>query len=109
MAATLRTQVGIVGAGPAGLLLSHLLALAGIDSVVVENRSREYCESRQRAGLLEAGTVELLRSVGLGKRLDTEGIEHDGIYLQFSGCLLYTSDAADDLLCVDLGGRRISK
>jgi p-hydroxybenzoate 3-monooxygenase len=80
-----RTQVGIVGAGPAGLLLSHLLALAGVDSVVVENRSRAYCEARQRAGLLEAGTVELLRSVGLGKRLDAEGLEHDGIYLQFLG------------------------
>ena len=80
-----RTQVGIVGAGPAGLLLSHLLALAGVESVVVENRSRAYCEARQRAGLLEAGTVELLRSAGLGKRLDVEGIEHDGIYLQFLG------------------------
>ena len=61
-----RTQVGIVGAGPAGLLLSHLLALAGIDSVVVESRSRAYCEDRQRAGLqraglLEDGTVRLLR------------------------------------------------
>jgi p-hydroxybenzoate 3-monooxygenase len=80
-----RIQVGIVGAGPAGLLLSHLLALAGIESVVVENRSRAYCEARQRAGLLEAGTVELLRSAGLGKRMDAEGIEHDGIYLQFLG------------------------
>jgi p-hydroxybenzoate 3-monooxygenase len=80
-----RTQVGIVGAGPAGLLLSHLLALAGVESVVVENRSRAYCEARQRAGLLEAGTVELLRSAGLGKRLDVEGLDHDGIYLQFLG------------------------
>jgi p-hydroxybenzoate 3-monooxygenase len=80
-----RTQVGIVGAGPAGLLLSQLLALAGVESVVVENRSRAYCEARQRAGLLEAGTVELLRSAGLGKRLDAEGLEHDGIYLQFLG------------------------
>ena len=80
-----RTQVGIVGAGPAGLLLSQLLALAGVESVIVENRSRAYCEARQRAGLLEAGTVELLRSAGLGKRLDAEGIEHDGIYLQFLG------------------------
>jgi p-hydroxybenzoate 3-monooxygenase len=83
--ARVRTQVGIVGAGPAGLLLSHLLALHGIESVVVENKSREYCEARQRAGLLEAGTVELLRSVGLGERLDAEGLEHDGIYLQFDG------------------------
>src|SRR5580693_2178431 len=82
---TVRTQVGIVGAGPAGLLLSHLLALRGIDSIVVENRSRAYCEARQRAGLLEAGTVELLRSVGLGERMDAEGLEHGGIYLQFDG------------------------
>jgi p-hydroxybenzoate 3-monooxygenase len=80
-----RTQVGIVGAGPAGLLLSHLLALGGVDSVVVETRTRDYCEARQRAGMLEATTVELLREVGLGKRLDTEGLEHDGIYLQFDG------------------------
>jgi p-hydroxybenzoate 3-monooxygenase len=80
-----RTQVGIVGAGPAGLLLSHLLALRGIDSVLVENRSRAYCEARQRAGLLEAGTVELLRAVGLGRRMDAEGLEHGGIYLQFAG------------------------
>jgi p-hydroxybenzoate 3-monooxygenase len=80
-----RTQVGIVGAGPAGLLLSHLLALRGIESVVVENRSREYCEQRQRAGLLEHGTVALLRDCGLGARLDAEGIEHGGIYLQYAG------------------------
>ena len=80
-----RTRVGIVGAGPAGLLLSHLLARAGIESVVVENHSREYCEKRQRAGLLEHGTVELLREVGLGARLEAEGIEHGGIYLQFAG------------------------
>jgi p-hydroxybenzoate 3-monooxygenase len=85
MPVTSRTQVGIVGAGPAGLLLSHLLALAGVESVVVEIRTRAYCEARQRAGLLEAGTVELLRSVGLGKRMDAEGLEHDGIYLQFHG------------------------
>jgi len=80
-----RTQVGIVGAGPAGLLLSHLLALGGIDSVCVENRSRAYCEARQRAGMLESTTVELLRAVGLGDRLDAEGLEHDGIYVQFGG------------------------
>jgi p-hydroxybenzoate 3-monooxygenase len=85
MTAISRTQVGIVGAGPAGLLLSHLLALRGIDSIVVENRSRAYCEARQRAGLLEAGTVELLRKVGLGTRMDAEGLEHGGIYLQFEG------------------------
>ena len=80
-----RTQVGIVGAGPAGLLLSHLLALGGIESVCVENRSRAYCEARQRAGMLESTTVELLRAVGLGDRLDVEGLEHDGIYVQFDG------------------------
>ena len=82
---TERTQVGIVGAGPAGLLLSQLLALRGIDSVVVEIRSRAYCEARQRAGLLESGSVDLLRAAGVGKRLDREGLEHGGIYLQFSG------------------------
>jgi p-hydroxybenzoate 3-monooxygenase len=85
MTVTSTTEVGIVGAGPAGLLLSHLLALRGIESVVVENRSRSYCEARQRAGLLEAGTVELLRAVGLAERLDAEGLEHGGIYLQFEG------------------------
>jgi p-hydroxybenzoate 3-monooxygenase len=81
----MRTQVGIVGAGPAGLLLSHLLALRGIDSVVVEIRSRAYCEARQRAGVLEEGSVRLLREAGLAERLDREGLEHGGIYLQFAG------------------------
>jgi len=85
MAITSRTQVGIIGAGPAGLMLSQLLALRGIDSVLVENRTREYCEARQRAGMLEAGTVAALRAAGAGKRLDVEGLEHDGIYLQFRG------------------------
>ena len=80
-----RTQVGIVGAGPAGLLLSHLLALRGIDSVLVEIRSREYCEARQRAGVLEDGSVALLREAGLADRLDRQGLEHGGIYLQFAG------------------------
>src|SRR5262250_804806 len=81
----MRTQVGIVGAGPAGLLLSHLLALRGIESVVVETRSRAYCEARQRAGVLEDRSVRLLREVGLAERLDREGLEHGGIYLQFAG------------------------
>ena len=81
----MRTQVGIIGAGPAGLLLSHLLTQRGIESVLVENRSRAYCEARQRAGLLEDGTVKLLREAGLAQRLDTEGLEHGGIYLQFAG------------------------
>jgi p-hydroxybenzoate 3-monooxygenase len=81
----MRTQVGIVGAGPAGLLLSHLLALRGIDSVIVEIRSRAYCEARQRAGVLEDGTVRLFREAGLADRIDREGLEHGGIYLQFAG------------------------
>jgi p-hydroxybenzoate 3-monooxygenase len=80
-----RTQVGIVGGGPAGLLLSHLLALRGIDSVLIEIRSREYCEARQRAGVLEHGSVALLREAGLAGRLDRLGLEHGGIYLQFDG------------------------
>jgi p-hydroxybenzoate 3-monooxygenase len=80
-----RTQVGIVGAGPAGLLLSHLLAQRGIDSVHVELRSREYCEARQRAGVLEDGSVALLRDAGVADRLDRLGLEHGGIYLQFDG------------------------
>jgi p-hydroxybenzoate 3-monooxygenase len=81
----MRTQVGIVGAGPAGLLLSHLLALRGIESVLIEIRSREYCEARQRAGVLEDGSVRLLRAAGLADRLNRRGIEHGGIYLQFAG------------------------
>jgi p-hydroxybenzoate 3-monooxygenase len=81
----MRTGVGIVGAGPAGLLLSHLLAQRGVESVVVEVRSRAYCEARQRAGVLEDGSVRLLRESGLAGRLDEQGLEHGGIYLQFAG------------------------
>src|SRR3954464_10654337 len=81
----MRTQVGIIGAGPAGLLLSHLLARAGIDSAVLEARSRDYVERRVRAGVLEHPTVELLREVGLAERLDREGMPHEGIYLPFDG------------------------
>ena len=80
-----KTQVGIIGAGPAGLMLSHLLARAGIDSVVVERRSREYIEKRVRAGVLEQGTVNLMRETGLGARLDREGLVHRGISLRFEG------------------------
>jgi p-hydroxybenzoate 3-monooxygenase len=80
-----RTQVGIVGGGPAGLTLARLLEVAGIESVVLENRSREYCEHRIRAGVLEQRTVELLRNAGVGQRLDREGIVHGGIHLQFDG------------------------
>ncbi len=81
----MRTEVAIVGAGPAGLLLAHLLAQDGIESVVVETRSREYVESRIRAGILESSSVELLDSVGLGKRLRDEGDQHRGIHLQWPG------------------------
>lgn len=81
----MRTQVAIIGAGPAGLVLGQLLANAGIESVIVENRSRDYVEARQRAGVLEQGTVELLRENGVGERLDREGLRHDGIYLQWPG------------------------
>jgi p-hydroxybenzoate 3-monooxygenase len=80
-----RTQVGIVGAGPAGLTLGRLLENAGIDTVIVEARSREYCEARIRAGVLEQGTVDLLRDAGVGERMDREGIVHHGISLQFGG------------------------
>ncbi len=82
---TITTQVGIVGAGPAGLLLSHLLHLAGIDSVVLESRTREYVEHRVRAGVLEQGTVDLLTEAGLGERLHREGLQHHGIELRFGG------------------------
>jgi p-hydroxybenzoate 3-monooxygenase len=78
-----RTRVAIIGAGPAGLLLAHLLHLRGIDSVVLERQSREYVERRIRAGVLENGTVELLRQVGLADRLDREGMPHHGLELLF--------------------------
>jgi p-hydroxybenzoate 3-monooxygenase len=81
----MRTQVGIVGAGPAGLLLAHLLGRQGIDSVVLEARSREYIERRVRAGVLEQGTVDLLIASGLGERLQREGLVHHGIELRFDG------------------------
>jgi p-hydroxybenzoate 3-monooxygenase len=81
----MRTQVGIVGAGPAGLLLAHLLDRAGVDCVVLEARSRTYCEERQRAGLLEQGTVDLLNDLGVGERLAREGLVHHGLALRFEG------------------------
>jgi p-hydroxybenzoate 3-monooxygenase len=80
-----RTQVGIIGAGPAGLLLAQLLSGYGVDSVVVENRSRAYVEARIRAGVLEQQTVELLTAAGVGERLHREGLRHDGIHLQWPG------------------------
>ncbi|MDE3721830.1 4-hydroxybenzoate 3-monooxygenase [Nocardiopsis sp. N85] len=79
------TDVAIIGAGPAGMLLSHLLAAQGVESVVIEARSEAYVASRIRAGVLEHSTVDLLRSVGLADRLEAEGDEHRGIHLQWPG------------------------
>jgi p-hydroxybenzoate 3-monooxygenase len=79
-----RTQIGIVGAGPAGLVLAHLLHLQGIESVVIETRSRKYIEERVRAGLLEQGTVDLLIETGVGERLRRECLTHHGIALRFN-------------------------
>jgi len=84
MPISLHTQVGIVGAGPAGLVLSHLLYLQGIDSFVIENRSRQYVEERVRAGVLEQGTVDLLTEMGVGARMKREGLVHYGIELRFN-------------------------
>jgi p-hydroxybenzoate 3-monooxygenase len=81
---TLRTQVAIIGAGPAGLTLAHLLHLEGIQSVVVESHTREYVESRVRAGVLEQGTVEILRESGVGERMNREGLLHHGVELRFA-------------------------
>ena len=78
-----RTQVGIVGAGPAGLLLSHLLAQAGVATVVLERAERAHVEGRIRAGVLEHGAVALLREAGLARRLDAEGLAHDGLAIRF--------------------------
>ena len=83
-ARNVRTQIGIVGAGPAGLVLAHLLHLQGIESVVVETRSRKYIEERVRAGLLEQGTVNLLIETGVGERLQRECLTHHGIELRFN-------------------------
>ena len=80
-----KTQVGIIGAGPAGLTLSLLLQRQGIKSVILENRSRHYCESRVRAGLLEQNTVDLFDDLGVSERLHQEGLKHHGVYLSFNG------------------------
>jgi p-hydroxybenzoate 3-monooxygenase len=81
----MRTQVGIVGAGPAGLILSHLLQQQGIDSIIIEKYSRQHVEERVRAGVLEQGTVEMLADLGLAERLQREGLVHYGIELSFLG------------------------
>ena len=79
----IKTQVGIIGAGPAGLTLAHWLKQQGISSVIIELRSREYVEGRVRAGLLEQNTVDIINQLGLGGRMKKEGIIHDGVYLSF--------------------------
>jgi p-hydroxybenzoate 3-monooxygenase len=81
----MRTQVGIVGAGPAGLMLSHLLHLQGIESIILESASRKHVEERIRAGVLEQGTVDLLTETGVGERLHRQGLFHGGVELRFAG------------------------
>ncbi|HXJ88206.1 MAG TPA: 4-hydroxybenzoate 3-monooxygenase [Candidatus Binatia bacterium] len=81
----MRTQVGIVGAGPAGLVLSHLLHQEGIDSVILEAHTREYVQERVRAGVLEQNTVDLLAEIGVGARMQREGLIHHGVELRFQG------------------------
>ena len=83
----MRAQVGIVGAGPAGLMLSHLLHRAGISSVIVEARSRAYCEARIRAGLIEQWAADMLVETGVGARMRRESMVHDGIHMAFGGAL----------------------
>jgi p-hydroxybenzoate 3-monooxygenase len=83
----MRTQVGIVGAGPAGLMLSHLLHLEGIDSIILENRSRAYIEGRIRAGLMEHWARDLLIDTGVGERMQREGLFHPGLHFCFDGAL----------------------
>ncbi len=81
----MRTRVGIIGAGPAGLTLALLLHQRGIDSMVLEARSQEYVQKRVRAGLLEQNTVELFRSLEVAERLDREGLRHSGVFLRYPG------------------------
>ena len=80
----MRTQVGIIGGGPSGLLLSQLLHLAGIESVVLEHRSRDYVLSRIRAGVLEQGFVALMREAGVAERMDAQGEVHHGVNIAFA-------------------------
>jgi len=110
-ATSIRTQVAIIGAGPAGLTLSCLLHAAGIESVVLENRSRHYVEERIRAGVLEQGTAEVLDAAGVGERMHREGIVHHGIYLQFAGerHRIPLSDLADGRSIVIYGQTEVVK
>jgi p-hydroxybenzoate 3-monooxygenase len=96
-----RTQVGIIGAGPAGLTLGLLLQREGIESVILEDRSREHVERRARAGLLEQNTVDLLHDLGAGERLDREGLQHDGINLRCRGGTTY-------IAITELTGRHVT-
>lgn len=91
----MKTQVVIVGAGPAGTLLAHLLGRAGVSSVVVERQSREYVLARVRAGVLESGTVELLQANGLGDRLDAEGHVHETINISWAAQELMSVDTSE--------------
>jgi p-hydroxybenzoate 3-monooxygenase len=81
----MKTQIGIVGAGPAGLMLSHLLSLVGISSIIIESRSRQYCEERVRAGLMENWVADMMIATGAGERLKREAMVHNGIHLTFNG------------------------
>src|ERR1700687_3212493 len=92
METTTRTQVAIIGGGPAGLLLSHILDRSGIDSMVLERQSRQHVLRRIRAGVLEAGTVDLLRAVGLGERMDREGHPHNGTAIAWEGRVRFFID-----------------
>ena len=83
----MRTQVGIIGAGPAGLMLARLLHLAGIASIIIENRSRDYIENRIRAGLIEHWAADFLTDIGVGERMQREGVLHHGINIGINGDL----------------------
>lgn len=104
--ARVETQVGIVGAGPAGLMLSHLLHINGISSIVLEARSRSYCEERVRAGVLEHTSVEMLRQSGLAHRLDKEGLRHEGIEIGVDGVRHRISFAELTGKCVTVYGQQ---